>query len=102
MAVFAQDGGVVDQDVQPAKRGDGGLHQRIHRRAVGHVSRDKAGDAARGGNLGGDGRAVASVNVGHDYRSPFPRKGVGDGAADALTPARDNGYLVRQAHGTLS
>ena len=93
----ADDGGVVDQDVETAQGGDRLLHRPLHRRHVGAVGLD------------GEPLAPLGLDGLHDLRGPVVRPFVGDrhvralfgefqsdGGADAAGSARHQGALASQ------
>jgi hypothetical protein len=76
--------GVVDQEVEPAPRVDGALHQPGDLRLLDHVGVLVDGLAARGQDLIDDGRAEGIVHVGDDDTVAARGGETGDFGTDAL------------------
>ena len=97
------DAGVVDEDVEPAERllrlGEQALDVGLLR----HVGLDGDGLAALAGDLGDDavGPFLAGGVVDDDGR-PLGRQVPGDGGADALGRAGDDGDLARESSETCA
>nr|WP_278045351.1 hypothetical protein [Actinomadura fibrosa] len=94
---LGHDGGVVDEDVDAAVRGDRGLDHRGRRRPVGDVGLHGGGLEAVGGQGRGGPLGAVAVEVGQQHR----RAGLGQRAAvdlaDGSGAAGDDGDLAVQA-----
>ncbi len=79
--------GVVDQDVEPAERGDRVGHRRVDRRTVAHVAGQGFGGAARLAYRGRRALGASGVEVGDQDGRALGGQPAGGGRPDALSRA---------------
>ena len=90
--------GVGDDDVQTAVRDDRVFEGGPDTRFVGDVQAqtESAFETARLADLARHGRGFLTVEIGDDNVAPLRREPSGDGAADAVGAAGDQGHAARQ------
>ena len=94
----ARDGtGVVEHDVEPAVRLDGGLHGSLDVCFVGDVATDEGSDPAVGADVVADLSAFVVLDVGHDDLGAVASEQSGGALADAACAARDDRHLPLQS-----
>ena len=94
-----EDGGIVDQDVDTARRGDDLLHHGVDGGSLGDIQRQADRPAAD--RLGG-GRRLLLQDIGDHDPGALGGEALADGGADPARPAGDDGDLVPKLHGTLA
>ena len=90
--LVAGDAGVVDQDVDLAELGDGGLDGGFDLLFVGDVERKGGGLAAGGGDFGDQFVQLLLIARGGGHGGAVFGEAQGAGASDALRGAGDEGY----------
>ena len=96
--VALDDAGVVDEDVDFAEVGEGGLDGAVPVGLDADVHFYEDGLAADVGDFFGDAEAVFDLDVGEDDFGAFVGEDAGFGGAHAAGGACDDGYFVLESH----
>lgn len=86
----AEDGGVVDENVEAAVVGDGAVDKALDVGLVADVAADEGGVGAQGS---GEGLPHGGVDVGDHDAGAVPDEEAHDGLADAAAAAGHDGHL---------
>ena len=92
---YGHDGGVVDQDIDPAEPGRRVVHEGPDPVVVGDVQRFRQDGSSRVRDQATGLRDCFGVDVAHRYRGAFPGERQRDPATDSVSCARNDRGFVR-------